>query len=168
VPSVRRPRIWISEKATATIQSAAAAAHPNETGGVFLGVYTERDRPWVVEAVVVPGESGRAHFVLPRDARPRVVDAARKHDKRLGYLGDWHSHPSDVGPSETDIETMKVLAADRAAGCAHPVLVIARRARGGYRLDARQVATRKLRKLRVIAAGSLPKERRSRSQRRPA
>lgn len=165
--SVARPRLWLSETAEAEIRRAAIDAHPHETGGVLLGVYVQRQRPWIVEAVVVPSQqAGHTYYELPPDARPEAVDAARRADKRVGYLGDWHSHPADVAPSETDIATMRRLAADAGAKCQHPVLLIARRTRAGYRLDARQLANRKLRKLRVIAAGGLPRNERRRRHRR--
>ena len=165
--NVRRPRIWLSEKAEAEVRRAADEAHPHEVGGVLLGVLVKRHRPWVVEAVVVPSEQARhAYYELPANARPQAVDAARHVDRRLGYLGDWHSHPADVGPSETDRRTMTALAADPEAQCSHPVLLIARRTPTGYRLDAREVAKRKLRKLRVIAAGGLPRDDLARRRRR--
>jgi proteasome lid subunit RPN8/RPN11 len=158
VPSVRRPRIWLSERAEAQLADAARNAHPQETGGVLVGLYVGRERPWVVEATVLPPHvASHSYYELPAEARPRAVDSARETDERLGYLGDWHSHPEDVGPSGTDITTMKQLAADPAAACPHPVLLIARRTGSGYRLDARELATRKLRRLTVISAGGLPR-----------
>lgn len=154
----RRPRCWLSEEAEDEIRRASREGHPNEAGGVLIGVYVRRRRPWIVRAVTVPSEKpGRAHYVLPADARPRAVDEARKHDRRLGYIGDWHSHPADADPSETDVKTMRELAADtEGKKCPHPVLLIARRAGKDYRIDARQLRTRSLERMRVIAAGGLP------------
>jgi proteasome lid subunit RPN8/RPN11 len=167
VPDLRRPRLWLSEQAAADIRAAAAAAHPVETGGVLLGVYVGRRRPWVVRAVVVPSmRAGHTSYELPPGARPTAVDAARRIDNRLGYLGDWHAHPRDADPSSTDVATMCDLAEDHDARCPHPVLLIARRTPAGYRLDARQLARRKLRKLRVIAAGGLPRAHRKRRSKR--
>jgi proteasome lid subunit RPN8/RPN11 len=156
-PVVRRPRLWLSERAQAAIEDAARRAHPAETGGVLVGVYGDNGRPWVVEAVEVPSAHvDPTYYELPAGARPDVVDTARVRDRRLGYVGDWHSHPADVGPSETDIATMKEVAEDAGGDCDHPVLVIARRVDEAYRLDGREFARRRLRKLRLIAAGDLP------------
>jgi len=167
VPDIRRPRLWLSQRAAANIRRASDAAHPNETGGLLLGVYVGRRRPWVVQAVVVPSlYAGSTSYELPAGARPKAVDAARRMDKRLGYLGDWHAHPRDVGPSSADQATMRGLAGDQEARCPHPVLLIARRTPVGYRLDARQLARRKLRELRVIAAGGLPPADRMRRSKR--
>lgn len=154
---VRRPRLWLSERAQATIEEGARRAHPDETGGVLIGVYGANGRPWVVGAVEVPSErAGLSYYELPADARPEAVDAARARDPRLGYIGDWHSHPADVGPSNTDVATMKGVAEDAGRECDHPVLLIARRSEETYQLDGRQLARRRLRQLRVIAAGDLP------------
>jgi proteasome lid subunit RPN8/RPN11 len=154
---VRRPRLWLSERAQTTIEEAARRAHPDETGGVLVGVHSANGRPWVVEAVEVPSaHAGSSYYELPADARPEVVDAARVRDRRLGYTGDWHSHPADVGPSDTDVATMKAVAEDADGQCDHPVLLIARRAEERYQLDGRQLARRRLRRLRLIVAGDLP------------
>ena len=152
-----RPRVWLSESAADTIRRAAADAHPRETGGILLGVYTGRRRPWILQAPVVESEAAaRAYYEVPAGARPRVVDHARASDRRLGYLGEWHSHPADVGPSGLDSETVQRIAANPEAGCPHPVLIVARRRESDYDLDARQLARVRLRRLRLIAAGGLP------------
>jgi proteasome lid subunit RPN8/RPN11 len=152
-----RPRAWLSESAADSIRRAAAEAHPQETGGVLLGVYTGRRRPWILETPVVePCAAGRTYYEIPAGIRPRVVDEARAGDGRLGYLGEWHSHPADAGPSALDSETMQRIAWDPVAACPHPVLIVARRRERQYELDARQLARVRLRKLRLIAAGGLP------------
>jgi proteasome lid subunit RPN8/RPN11 len=158
VSRTARPRLWITESAAASTRAAAQRAHPAETGGVLLGVYVAGARPWIVEAVTVPSAvASGTYYELGRDERPAAVDEARARDARLGYIGDWHSHPADVGPSTVDASTMRHLGADLAAGCPHPVLIVARRgARGAYDLDARQLARWRLRRLQVIMAGALP------------
>jgi hypothetical protein len=125
---------------------------------VLLGVNVAGGRPWITEAAVVPSELATSTFYeLPRDTRPRVVDEARLSDPRVGYLGEWHSHPADVGPSATDAATMRRLAADPDAGCPHPLLIIVRRTSdGAYWLDAREFSRRRLRQLDLIIAGDLP------------
>lgn len=156
--SRQRPRLWLGEAAWKTIKDSAAAAHPVETGGVLLGVLSTDGRPWITEAVEVPSASAtHTSYVLPADARPRVVDAARARDRRLGYLGDWHSHPADIGPSLRDSRTMRHLA-QTTRDCPNPVLIIARRAGpDGYTVDAREASIRRLRRLDTLAAGGLPK-----------
>jgi proteasome lid subunit RPN8/RPN11 len=151
-----RWRAWLTESARDVITAAAAAAHPNETGGVLLGVLT-RSRPWIITAAEVPhAEATGTYYELQGGAAPVIVDAMTVLDPRLGYLGEWHSHPADVGPSPLDAQSMRGVAADPTAGCEHPVLIIARRRGSNYELDARQLQRRRLRVLHVIDAGPLP------------
>jgi proteasome lid subunit RPN8/RPN11 len=153
----RLSRVWLSERTALDVVGAAVKAHPIEIGGVLLGVYTEGGRPWVVRSVTIESaNAGRAHYELPAGARPRCVDEARMTEPRLGYLGDWHSHPADVDASDTDIATMRQLASDAEALAPHPLLLIARRSGPDkYWLDMREFAGRRLRKLRVLASGGL-------------
>jgi proteasome lid subunit RPN8/RPN11 len=151
-----RPTSWLAEAAQATIEKAAADGHPNEVGGVLIGVLTEVDRPWVTEAVVIPSaRPSGTYFELPEGARPDAVDRARARDSRLGYLGDWHSHPADVGPSSLDRQTMRAVAEDPEAAWPEPILLIVRRRGCGYRLDVRQLVRGRLRKARVTMSGGL-------------
>ncbi|HEU4975761.1 MAG TPA: Mov34/MPN/PAD-1 family protein [Baekduia sp.] len=145
--------MWLGESAAAAIERAAEAAHPREAGGVLLGVLTRGRRPWIVEAVAVPSDRAGTHFYeLPANARYVAAQAARERDERLGYVGDWHSHPADVGPSGTDVATMVALArADRS----RPLLLIARRRGERYDHDVREVVRGDLRPARVIMAGGL-------------
>lgn len=151
-------RVWLSETAWDALIAAAKAANPEETGGVLVGVVLAggegAGRPWVTNAVEVPSRNkGRSHYELPAGARHRVVRKLRKSDSRLGYLGDWHSHPSDVGPSPTDIDSIE--SASLEGDCPRPLLFLVRRGRQRYRIDAHQWTGKSLRRLQVRAAGSL-------------
>jgi hypothetical protein len=119
-------------------------------------LYTAGNRPWVVQAATVASVvRGRTRFELPAGVRPASVEKARVVDQRVGYLGDWHSHPSDIGPSGTDLATMRRLARDT-DGTANPLLLIARRRGAGrYQLDMREYARYRLFKTRIVAAGGL-------------
>lgn len=151
----RRWRIWLSEPAHEQILAAAHEHHPDEIGGVLIGVENGR-RPWVTRAVTVPSRRATpVYYEIPAGARQRVVRRSRRDDPRVGYLGDWHSHPADIGPSDKDRETMAELAAARDSGSPRPVLLLARRRGGEYWLDPRQQVGSKLRELRLIMAGPL-------------
>jgi proteasome lid subunit RPN8/RPN11 len=146
--------VWLSEGAREALVEAAARAHPREAGGVLLGV-TTRGRPWITHATEVRSrKSGSSFYELPSGARRRAVIRLRRKDARVGYLGDWHSHPQDVDPSATDRESMASVSAR--GDCPRPLLIIVRRRKGGYELDVRQWTWRSLRPLRVIEAGPLP------------
>lgn len=146
-------RAWLTDAARRSMMEAAIAAHPTETGGILVGVLAGR-RPWVTAAIEVRSSSStRTSFEIEGQARARTVASAQERDPRLGYLGEWHSHPADQGPSGRDIASMLALAADPDAGCRRPVLLIVRRTNGGYEIDARQAGTLKLRRLNLLSAG---------------
>jgi hypothetical protein len=147
----------MSENARIELVAAAAAAHPKETGGILVGVHTAGSRAWIVRAVEIPStDSGAAYYVVPPRRRRAVVERLRQqHDTRLGYLGEWHSHPLDISASPIDLESIRTIAGDAAAACARPVLIVARRIANEYALDALQVDRSSLRSLDLIAAGPL-------------
>lgn len=163
-------RVWVGEQARAEIVKAAAEAHPDETGGVLVGVlghlHSGRGRPWVTHAVqVAPLRSGRTHYELPAQARERVVTRLRRHDARLGYLGDWHSHPVNVDPSGTDASSIESISIT--GDCERPLLFVVRRMNGTYEIDARQWTGASLRRLQVVDAGPLPPASVAAAHRRP-
>jgi hypothetical protein len=112
-------------------------------------------RPWITHVRTVrPRRDMFSFYELPGGERERAVRSLRRLDPRLGYLGDWHSHPADVGPSPTDRESMRTIG--RSGDLPRPLLVVVRRSETIYTLDARQWTGRALRPLRVVAAGDLP------------
>jgi proteasome lid subunit RPN8/RPN11 len=155
---LRKGRVWLTEAAAELICDGARRAHPHETGGVLVGVLS-RDRPWVTAAVEIAsaGASG-SYYKLPQGARRRAVARLRRGDRRVGYLGEWHSLPDDAGPSSVDIDAMALVGRDPAASCPRPILIIACRVGTGYDLDATQLRGSHLRRVRLVSAGSLPSE----------
>lgn len=147
--------ILLAESASATLRRFARGAHPNETGGILLGVRTA-GRPWITQAVEIPStDRGRSHYRMPAGTTTAAVARAREGDPRLGYLGEWHSHPSDVGPSPTDRATMRWLA------LRHPrtvfVLIVVRRRDGGSAwLDVHEMALPFLHRREATLTGDLP------------
>lgn len=152
----RRWRAWLTEEAKAELERAAAAAHPKESGGILVGVLAG-GRPWIARAVEIRSKkSATAYYELPAGKRQQVVKRLRRDDPRLGYLGEWHTHPLDLPPSLTDLISISRLASDPAAGCPRPLLVVARRVGAGYEFDARQLHRRSLRAVRLLVSGPLP------------
>jgi len=154
-----KPRpVWISEQAITAMNEAARRAHPKETGGILLGVYVN-DRPWVTHSVQIESAEPRHNFYrLPSGARPRIVDELRKKDARLGYLGEWHSHPANIGPSLKDKLSMTRIALHSKTNCPNPLLIVAIREDTGYSLDIREWRGWRLKRLRAILAGGLPRQ----------
>lgn len=148
-------RLLLTEKAQAALLNAAARSHPTETGGILIGVYAD-GHPWVSRVVeVTTRDRGRAHFRIPAGATHAAVVAARSHDERLGYLGDWHSHPRDIGPSATDLTTLGLISM-RHPLQPNPTQIIVRRNQSGYALDARRFIGLAARECSVHLTGDLP------------
>lgn len=132
---------------------ASRQAHPQETGGVLLGVLTS-GRPWVTHAIEVPSKRpAESQYELPFAIRNHLTAELRQIDRRLGYLGDWHSHPRDLGPSRKDRETIALLV--ETGDCPRPLLFLVRRSGMKYMIDARQWVRSSLRHLRIVEAGPL-------------
>lgn len=147
--------ILVTEAALATIRDAAARAHPRETGGILLGVHAP-ETPWVTLALEVPDENATRHgFHIRAGATVPLVDVARRADPRIGYLGEWHSHPQDVGSSSVDRRSLTQLA--RQISPAPVLLIIARRqATGQYAFDAQSRTRLRSRAHNIVATGPLP------------
>lgn len=112
----------VSERAEADLQSAAKAALPHETGGVLVGCVID-DRPVISQAIEIPDDLATvSEYRIAEGAAVRAVAAARESDPRLGYLGEWHSHPSGAGPSTLDVAAM--LRAAEEGGTPEPVLIV--------------------------------------------
>lgn len=152
------PPFWLSEAAARLIRKAAREALPDETGGVLVGVSVE-ERPWVTEAILVPSpKSSPVYYELSGAERRAAVEGARGRDCRQGYIGEWHSHTYDIGPSSLDRETMARLASEGGEDGEHPVLLIARPREDGHDLEAHEQVDGGLVPLRMLAAGALPSD----------
>lgn len=148
-------RLLLAESARATLTAAAARAHPCETGGILIGVLAD-GHPWVTTAIEIPTtERGRAHYRIPGGATHAAVERSRATDDRLGYLGDWHTHPADAGPSPTDLATLSIISVAHPR-TPNPTQIIVRRNPTGYSLDARRVVHFTPRACRIVLTGDLP------------
>jgi proteasome lid subunit RPN8/RPN11 len=148
-------QLRITETAQATMIAAAARAHPDETGGILIGVYLDV-HPWITTVVEIPTtDRGRSHYRIPAGATHAAVLHARAMDHRLGYLGDWHSHPRDVGPSPTDLASLALISMKKPR-LPNPTQIVVRRTDHGYTLDARRIVTLTPRVCTIGLTGSLP------------
>jgi hypothetical protein len=104
--SSSEPLIYVTEDAVVAVCALADAAAPFEVGGLIVGFATDKS-VWItsfVEIELVQRRIGR--FTIPAGATHPIIDSLRADDPRIGYLGDWHSHPADVGPSALDFSTL--------------------------------------------------------------
>jgi integrative and conjugative element protein (TIGR02256 family) len=109
--------IW-DEGTRAAVQSLRMEQLPNETGGVLLGYFDlQLSRVYVVEALPAPTDSQGDMSGFTRGIAG-LKDAVRTAQDRtaniVGYIGEWHSHPSGTTsqPSSADIYLLKSLASE--------------------------------------------------------
>lgn len=151
------PLLVLSESAQAAMACAATSAFPNETGGILVGVHLD-GQPWVARAIEIETtDRGRHHYKIPAGATQPAVRTARRADHRLGYLGDWHSHPADIGPSRTDLATLTLISM-RHPRTPNPTLVVVRHPVHGHVLDARRIVAITPRVCELRLVGDLPPE----------
>ena len=128
-------RLLISEWARAQLVGFADASAPNETGGVLLGYLGDGD-PWVTRVVEISMTSGRrSTYLIPAGATRSLVEQLVQEDPRIGYVGDWHTHPQDQTASPTDRATLRLLTFGRLLH-RRRVMVIVRLATNGWIVDA--------------------------------
>lgn len=104
-------RIVLSADAARTIRDACWAALPRETGGILVGWRGGASRLSVTAmtaVVVVDPVAGRTAYELDRERAQRALDVSIAHglDSRLGYVGEWHSHPAPQPPSSQDLHSL--------------------------------------------------------------
>lgn len=149
------PRLLISERAIDEMTTAARRAQPYETGGILLGIYAA-GTPWVTGIVELPTPNpSRNRYRIPAGATRATVQAARAMDPRLGYLGDWHSHPADTGHSVTDLASLALISA-RNPRPPMPTSIVLRRTGATYCVDARRIAQMHPRRCLIETTGNLP------------
>lgn len=146
--------VLLAESAETLMREAAVRAHPHETGGILVGVWAE-GRPWVTHACEVRSpDAGPTHYVLPVGATRNLVEQMRRIDARVGYLGDWHTHPRDATASGVDRRTVRRQTA-RGHSDAGIVLLIARRQGAGHVFDGYLANRSGVRPVSIVRTGDL-------------
>lgn len=109
-------RIVWDEGLAKSLKRIRAESLPNETGGVILGyVDQKRKAIHIVDVLPAPKDSISSRTGFTRGAagiREVIERAATLTANIVGYLGEWHSHPSysTAMPSATDAELLAYLA----------------------------------------------------------
>lgn len=106
-------RIDLRVEAYETIAFEAANHLPRETGGILLG-YQDNGTIVVTHALVVEGKGATTNRYVRDDLRAdellQEYLEQRADDDPIGYVGEWHSHPSPSGPSTVDHAAMRATA----------------------------------------------------------
>ena len=101
--------------------------YPKEFGGVFIGF--KQSGNFIITNILIPDkyENGKTVFVRhPGSLNERLEQIHLLTDGKIGYLGEWHSHPDGpTSPSRVDINAMKNIARDKNVQVAEPLLMIA-------------------------------------------
>jgi integrative and conjugative element protein (TIGR02256 family) len=131
------------------LRGLAESAYPNETGGLLLGWW--QDGVPVVNSVAEVPDPNAGRTCWTRDETPAVaVLAAHRRatdNPLLGYVGDWHSHPANLGPSSADLRELRRISRQYT----EPLLLLVvrkggpidgYRARSGRLLKSADIATR--------------------------
>lgn len=87
----------------------ATAAYPYETGGLVLG-WWEGKTPRIYSIIEVEDpNAGLSSWHRNEKASSAALAKALNNscNPHVGYIGDWHSHPADVGPSRQDIGELR-------------------------------------------------------------
>lgn len=119
-PTVRLPASSLQEMITT-----AEAALPNESGGILLG-HRQGNDVLVDRAIQVPTQRpSRARYVRSHHAAQSLLNQALRErtTELVGWVGEWHSHPSPSGPSPRDLREISRLARQDGQAVALVVLV---------------------------------------------
>lgn len=147
--------LHITEAAQAAMRHATHRAAPNETGGVLVGTHVD-GHPVVTDAIEISAERpAPSRFIIEEGKTRQAVEAAAAVDPRVGYMGEWHSHPLDQDTSNTDRVTMQMLAG--APDIGNPALIVARlQTTADVRLDSYMVRPAWIVPVRMESVGGLP------------
>lgn len=133
--------VTIGPEVAETLDAAAAAATPQETGGVLLG-WWDAGQPMVRYAIEVtdPEASGTTWSRSEASAQCALDTAlAALHHPWLGYVGDWHTHTRSCGPSRQDERSI----AWASQAYRHPLVLIVRQVDGRLHVRAAQRGRRR-------------------------
>jgi proteasome lid subunit RPN8/RPN11 len=121
-----KPVIELSATAARAIVGATAIGLPQEVGGILLG-YGQGSRTVVTDVLVLASAQPSFDRFVRDDvaANERLAEYRSRPnvDDAVGYVGEWHSHPSSVGPSA--IDRAAILETARSGGREVALLVFA-------------------------------------------
>lgn len=99
------PTVRIAEQALITSEGRALDASPNEVGGILVGWWEDTANAVIRDMLpVIDNRAGRTHYERRHSPAQDILDEYRRNsdDARVGYIGEWHSHPAPQPPSSID------------------------------------------------------------------
>lgn len=148
-------RVVLSRAVLRRMEREADRDFPHESGGILIGHVD--DETVVVKALSTSGpkaRSGPGSFLRDGDrAQDTLYSAVASSRGRDDYLGEWHSHPANVGASPRDRSSMVEVSRDPNYRRSRPVLIVLRRSDDAWTPDAHQLVSRRLLHLEVEITG---------------
>ena len=119
--------IHLSRNVLRKIEENITTHYPKEFGGVFIGF--KENKNFIITNILIPDkyENGKTVFVRhPGSLNDRLKNIHKLTNGKIGYLGEWHSHPDGpTSPSKVDLNAMKDIAKDKKITIDEPLLMIA-------------------------------------------
>lgn len=125
------PEVWISEDLISRLLIEAEDKYPFETGGVLMGYWINGGDGAVISHVIGPGPNAKHNrYSFYPDSSYQAKSISNhyaKSERRLTYLGDWHTHPvsENLGVcSHEDMKTLTRIAKSPRARVEKPIMLI--------------------------------------------
>lgn len=117
---------FIDESVHDFIISESQNKYPKETGGILVGRLVE-DRAKITNSIG-PGPNAlhkRNKFKRDGDFSQDILDSyVDQSNGEYDYIGEWHSHPQNNGPSSKDVSSMAWIANNTDYEVQTPILAL--------------------------------------------
>ena len=154
-----RPRddfgvVVIDPAAVRTIEDAAKASHPFETGGFLLGYRCDRGVQ-VMDAIELIDEMATRSGYEANGAQIQAAlnEVIRTRPDGIGYVGPWHSHPAQARHSAEDRKALRRIARQYTEPIAS---LIAVRTGDNYDLDVLVAQRRRMARVGALIRRHVP------------
>lgn len=100
------------------------AKYPKETGGILIG--WQKEQVFYIETAIGPGPNAfHKDLGFKRDgdfSQSQLDSVVFKTRGQWDYIGEWHSHPRNMGPSSTDIASLRKVQTSPKFNILQPIL----------------------------------------------
>ncbi len=108
IRAVHRCGLLLDDGIETELHVLSELAHPKETGGLLLG-WWQNAVPVVGAVIEVPDPAaGLNRWTRDEFSATRALELVRRtYPAHVGYVGEWHSHHADIGPSPQDLRAIR-------------------------------------------------------------